>query len=259
MKDNKFEKEILEKIEEKKIKPKPKWEFFLKNYLLWIFGVLSLVIGSLAVSIIIYMLLHNDWQVYKSIHDNLLGFILVTLPYFWIVILTLFIIAADYNLKHTKKGYKYNLSWVIIISLGVNIIFGALLYNIGVGEALDDIMGEKAPFYEKVINRKVHMWDCPEKGRLVGEIIMVDSQEIFRLHDKENNIWTIFHKDAEIFPILKLETGEKIKIMGENLENFNFQAYMIIPMGPGKGFFKRMPHPKVMHMINNIEFVPNHK
>jgi len=241
MKDNKFGKEIFEKIEENKIKPKPKWEFLLKNYLMWVFGVLSLVIGSLAVSVIIYMLRHNDWEVYENVTNSLLEFILVTLPYFWLVILALFILVADYNLKHTKKGYKYNLSLVIAVSLGVNVVFGGLLYNFGIGEAIDDIFGENAPFYREIINRRVPLWDHPEEGRLMGKIIEIESIDKFTIQDFKQGNWMVDAEDARTMPIIKIKIGEDVRIIGEPFADHQIKAYIIMPIGPGRGFLKRMP------------------
>lgn len=243
MQDNKFEKEIFEKIEEKKIRPRPKWEFSLRNYIMWLFGFLSLAIGSLAVSVIIYMLLHNDWEVYEKINDNLLEFILVTLPYFWIVMLALFIIAADYNLKHTKGGYKYNLILVIIASVGVNIVLGAILYNAGAGQAIDDILGKNAPFYKEIINRRVNLWAHPEEGRLMGRIMQVEPGDdlLFIIKDFRQGDWLVDAEKSEIMPMVKVEVGEDIKIIGEPLENYKFIAHIIMPIGPGRGFFKRAP------------------
>jgi len=239
--NNKFAKDILEKIEEKKIKPKPKWEFLLKNYIIWIFGVLSLIIGSLAVSVIIYMLRHNDWEIYENVTNSLLEFILVTLPYFWLIVLVFFILAADYNLKHTKKGYKYNLSLIIAVSLGVNVVFGVLLYNFGIGQAIDDILGENAPFYREIINRRVPLWDHPEEGRLMGKIIKIESIDKFMIQDFRQGDWMIDAKDARIMPMIKIEIGEDIRIVGEPFADHQIKAFIIMPMGPGRGFLKRMP------------------
>ena len=60
MEKENISKQVLEKIKDKKIKPKSKWEFLLKDYVWWFLGILALNIGGLAFSVIIYFLVNND-------------------------------------------------------------------------------------------------------------------------------------------------------------------------------------------------------
>ena len=150
MKEN-LSKKIIEKIKEEHIQPKPKWQFSLKAYLVWLLSALSLFIGSLAFSVVLYLIINNDWDVYVHITDNLIKFTILSLPYLWIVLLLLFVIISYYNFKHTKKGYKYHFYIILLSSILLSIIFGSLLYSIGVGRALDNILAVKMPMYEKLI------------------------------------------------------------------------------------------------------------
>ena len=176
-------KKILETIKKKHITPKPKWEFLLKDYFLWILTFLAMIIGGFAFSVIIYMFKNNDWDIYKYMDDSLLGFIFGTLPYFWILFLVIFIAAGHYNFKHTKKGYKYHLHLMIIVNILVSIFLGTILYDAGVGQAIDQALSERMPFYEKFINRRMMMWKQFEKGRLAGLIIEVEDVEYFTIKD----------------------------------------------------------------------------
>jgi len=64
--------EVLEKIQQEKIKPKPKWEFTLKNIILGAVFSLSVIIGSLISSVLIYMLVNSDWDLHHYIGHSLL-------------------------------------------------------------------------------------------------------------------------------------------------------------------------------------------
>jgi len=94
MNDKNISQKVLEAIKNQKIVPKPKWTFLLKENLMWAFGIASLIVGGLAFAVIIHMVRNNDWDVYQDISGGLLQFILLTLPYFWIVFLALFIFIA---------------------------------------------------------------------------------------------------------------------------------------------------------------------
>ena len=47
---------IFKQIQEKNIKPKPKWEFVIKNWLILVSGFLFLIISSLVFAVIIYLI-----------------------------------------------------------------------------------------------------------------------------------------------------------------------------------------------------------
>ena len=83
MTEENIAKKVLEQIKSKGILPKPRWRFLLKDYLIWLFFGLTIIVGSLASSIIIFMVRSNDWDLYNRLH---LPFFLKTLPYFWIII-----------------------------------------------------------------------------------------------------------------------------------------------------------------------------
>jgi len=43
LEDKNFNDNVLHKIKEEKISPKPRWQFLLKNILMWGLGVVSLI------------------------------------------------------------------------------------------------------------------------------------------------------------------------------------------------------------------------
>lgn len=239
--------DVLKAIKSKKIKPEPKWKFILRNYFLWSISSLSMLIGAFAFSVIIYMLKNNDWDVYENINDSLLGFILLTLPYFWIVFLIIFVFVADYNLKHTKKGYRYRVHFLTLVSVAVSMFLGFFLYNFGVGRAIDDAFAERIPLYRQSVN-KMHQrgmfWNRPNDGFLSGVVISIENENNFKINDIRDVVWQIEASEAEMFLISELLVdhgvriyGEKIEILSEteNLER-KFRALKVLPL-PNKSWF----------------------
>ncbi|MBU1036707.1 hypothetical protein KKF32_01560 [Patescibacteria group bacterium] len=249
MSDNNFSQETLELIKEKKIKPEPKWHFLLKNYLVWFFGVISLIIGSLAFSVILYMLVNNDWDIYRNINDSLGGFILVTLPYFWLIFLGLFIFVAHYNIKHTKKGYRLTLFQLIVGIILISILLGTLFYNFGFGRLIDASLTQRLPVYGRFLNQRHRIWDRVEEGRLMGIIVSIENREFFRIMDLNHEEWQINASQAVWRNNLEIKEREMIKMIGRRLNNHNFKAMMVMPTFPlppfGRGF--NPPPPVIRH------------
>lgn len=233
---------VLETIKDKKIIPRPKWEFVMKNYFIWTVSIISLIIGSFAFAVIIYMFKNNDWDLYQQIGKNLLNFTLATLPYLWLIFLSLFIFLAYYNFKHTKSGYKYKLNLVIGGSIITSIILGILFYNIGFGQAIDNIFDEKIPVYRRLMMHRAAIWHQPDKGLLFGTIESIQAPDRFKLRDLKNNPWIVIHPSKDLRPLLILNQGLRIKIFGEKINDDSFKAKEIRPLRkiPKKMFFNRI-------------------
>lgn len=241
--------DVLKLIKSKKIKPEPKWIFALKNYFVWFVSALSIVIGSLAFSVIIYMLKNSDWDIYENINGSLFKFVLVTLPYFWIAFLVFFVFIADYNLKHTKSGYKYQVYFFTAVSVGISIFLGLFMHNFGVGRIIDDAFAERIPIYKSTIN-KMHkrgmMWNRPSEGFLSGVIISVDDEKNIRIRDMHNFVWNIYREDTYAEKEIRLALNTGVRLFGKeiandekvNSEEKSFLAEKILPL-PNMPWMKR--------------------
>lgn len=231
MTDRSTSKEVLDKI--KNVKPKPRWEFLLKNYFVWLLGLISIILGSLAFATIIYMMINNDWDVHHHIAGSMPKFILLTLPYFWLIFLGLFILSAYINFKHTKKGYKFPLPKVIVGSVVISILFGALFYNVGVGQAIDDIMEKRMPFYKELVNKRKDIWLRHDEGFLAG-VVAGQEDELLIIHDIENNAWYVSDIEKSLPPVMPpgfaIEEGVRLRIIGEHIDTNYFKAEQVLPM-----------------------------
>lgn len=259
-KSTKLSESVLEKIEEKKIRPEPKWKFLLRDYFVWSFGIFSVLIGAAAFSVILYMLRASDWGLYENIDNNFFSFLIGSLPYFWIGILLVFIFAADYNFKHTKSGYKYKTYAVVLASIFISVISGALLFNIGAGRAIDNAFAERVPLYKHAVN-KMHkqrmMWDRPQEGFLSGVIVSMRDKRNFEINDLNDLLWLIDGGGAELIHEKDIVLGRGVRIFGKIIDDKispkEFEAFKILPM-PEKSWMKcgQPPHPP-LHKINKNE------
>lgn len=239
---NNFSQKLLEIIKEKKVSPKPRWQFMLKDYAVWSLGVLCLLTGALVVSVAIYMVRGSDWGIYRQITGSLWEFILLTLPYFWLFLFALFLFAVYYNIKHTKKGYRYSLVATVGVAAMALLVFGGLFYQIGLGSRLDRALAGNAPFYDSVINRRIHFWSQPEQGRLSGLIIEVEDKQAIVLADRGRRQWLVRISNAEFMPGAEIKIGNSVRTLGEKIMENEFRANLVLPLKQGKEFFHRMSH-----------------
>ncbi|MFZ4631628.1 MAG: hypothetical protein ACOYL8_00280 [Patescibacteria group bacterium] len=235
-----FESKLLAKIKECKICPKPRWQFLLKDYTVWLAGILSLIIGSAAISVMIYLFKFNDWEIYEQTKKSFLEFFILTLPYFWFVFLGIFVLIISYNLKHTKSGYRYTTFYVIGASVILSIILGTIFFFAGLGEKLDNILGSQAPFYDQVINRHVDFWSKPSEGRLSGVVIGIDDGGKFILIDRGGEEWLVNTEKSQPFTKEIIIISQPIRLLGEETDDHEFSAVKILPMNAGRNFFNRL-------------------
>ncbi|MBI4778904.1 hypothetical protein HY797_00435 [Candidatus Falkowbacteria bacterium] len=237
--DKNFEEELLHKIEAEKIQPKPRWRFLLKDYVIWSMGILALFLGAISMSLIFYMSRYNDLEVYARSGGRFWEKLLLLIPTFWLICLAVFILAVVYNIKHTKKGYRYPLFLIVLGIISASVILGGIFYAVGFGEKIDDSFSRHAPFYDRLINPRIDFWSQPENGRLMGLIISRADNDVYILANREMEEWKVLTKDAKQAPGAELKVGRPARFMGKVQAEREFIAAEILPMMPGKGFFEK--------------------
>jgi hypothetical protein len=233
---------LLKNIQEQKVYQKPRWQFICKNMLFWVIFALSVFLGGISFSIIIFAFGNADFTLLGYSAHSKIELIMSFIPFFWIFFLFLFSIFAFLGLQHTKKGYKISFFVLSLINIGLSIAIGGILFLLGSSEKIENIVSEKISFYESIEEKKIKQWSHPELGLLSGTIENIDDEKkIIFLHDFSQNIWTIYYREADIKEVVALEKNEKIKVMGESITQEDqknmFNAVEIRPWR-GKGFQK---------------------
>jgi hypothetical protein len=227
--------------------PKPRWHFLFKEVLIWLFGILSLFIGAAAVAVMIYFFKNSDLMMHAQLGHSLIGYLILSLPYFWLVFLSLFLWILFYNIKHSKKGYHYSVYLIALVTIFASIIFGFAFAFFGMGQKIDDVLAQKAPLYDRVFNPHVDMWSQADEGRLAGLVIDRPDEDHFILLDRDSGEWYITRiSDVNIDNSLII-VGQPLRVMGEVTGNHEFRADQIFPLRPGREFFKRLkPNDKML-------------
>jgi hypothetical protein len=142
---------------------------------------------------------------------------------------------------------------------------GTMFYGAGLGQALDDILGERVIFYDRVINPIVRMWDDPEKGRLTGLVVAQGANGQYRLLDIRRNEWLIDINKIETPLNFTVEIGRPIKLLGKREGEFYFVVKRIFHHeGPGRGMMMHMMKegflsPPPEHMMPLAESCASHE
>jgi hypothetical protein len=217
---------ILKDIKEKHISPKPRWEFRLKNWVFWGIFAASLFIGALSFAVILDLLINHDWDIYLYLHKTFWQFILLSLPYLWIMLVALFFGIAYFEFVHTRGWYHHRVYLVVLASVASSAGLGVALFYSGVGKKIDLALDEKIPFYGVINLSKRSLWCHPEKGLLGGEITKMQKEqpEVIVVKDCHGNEWLVMKPMMPPPPTIMMRVGERIKAIGKEIEHNRFEA-----------------------------------
>jgi glucan phosphoethanolaminetransferase (alkaline phosphatase superfamily) len=220
---------VLNSIKNKKIKPRPKWEFLIKDYVILAFGIISIIIGGLAIAVIMFMMLHSNQDLFIFANNSKLEYFFSSLPYYWILFFSLFIVLAYFNIKHFKRGYRYTLQFIALISIGASVILGILFYSVGFGKIIDGTFSKKIPMYKNITHRMPMEIINPDKGILAGKIIKIDDLVILLKAEPSNKEWNVFTDNLKQKCVPDYKEEDRIIVMGEIKNTEEFMAYGIRP------------------------------
>ncbi len=222
---------IINKIKEKNIHPKPKWEFILKNILCWVFVLILIVFGAISFSVIMHMFVGNDWDLQTRVSGNFFEFLFKTAPHFWLIILSVFLIMLYIDFKSTKRGYKLKFFKILSIGIGGVVILGVIFYIFGVGKRLDSNFINRSSIYKTLSCQNADMWNNPKAGVLVGKFLELKGDDgLFQ--DVKGKNWNISFKDMNVSNGLNV-LGANLKLIGEMKEGNNFYVSSIRQMRCG--------------------------
>lgn len=232
---NDISKNTLQKIKHHQIKPYPRRYFFYRRAIVWgVFGIFILL-GSIASAVAIYQLKNAEWDLYQHLAHSLPEFVLLVMPYFWLVILLGFTVAAYHNFRQTRTGYRYRMVTVVLLSLLLSVAGGTTLFVAGFSEPLEAVFQENLPFYPGVASHRKKMWMRPRDGLLAGKIIKVLDRDTLRLLDHNGKLWIVDTTGAIWRGRLSPSENLEIKLIGKLKGGTHFSAREIRPWhGQGK-------------------------
>lgn len=217
--------DTIAKIEKQHIVPEARWKYLLKKYGLWLLFIIVLILTAISLSVAFDNSSNLDWDLYRFMHQSRFAYILSILPYFWIILIGIFLITAFFEIRKTETGYRYSWFKILLITLGGIGIFGILISFFGLGGKLNSKLAKEVPFYSQhMMVTKESQWMQPSKGFLAGTIILVSENKL-EINDLNGKNWninidekTLIKPSADIFP------EEMIKLIGIKVDENNFKA-----------------------------------
>jgi hypothetical protein len=170
-------------------------------------------------------------------HQSFLGYSLSIFPYFWAVLIGIFLIVAFFDVRRTETGYRYSWMKIALMSIGSIIVLGGIMSYVGIGERFNGMMANGVPYYgQHMMVTRETQWSKPLEGFLSG-IIVSASNDKLNIKDLSGKKWSIILSDKTLVrPRADISVGQMIKIIGIKLDGDNFQASEIRPwIGMGQG------------------------
>jgi hypothetical protein len=223
-----LEKQILEKIRARGLRPTPKSFFKARDLALWV--VLGAFVAALSIGfgMIIFMIKGADLALFETLGLSASEKLLYSVPFFWIAA-TLAIGAVVYiNYRTTKKGYKTSIGKFSLIALIIAIILGSAVYASNITNYIDRAASH-LPIYNAVVPLNTNSWFDPEHGLLSGVVRNRESNSDFYLSDGRGTLWHVTGTFISMPRGFEFHSDDRIKIIGTKISEDEFRAIEIRP------------------------------
>ena len=207
---------VMSRIECGEVCPRSRRFFQTRECFVWALWALSVVVGALAVAVTLFVFTHRQYAIYEATHDNFFTFMVEVLPFVWIIVFALMVGVGVYNLRHTKRGYRYPLWQIFLSSMVLSLAGGAALQLFGLGYATDHMLGERMGMYDSQNKIEKRMWQNPNEGRLAGtaEESFVPPATLLAFRDIEGDLWQVVLKDLEDTELSLLDAKQPVRMLG---------------------------------------------
>lgn len=213
---------VLSRIESEGVTPTPRSRFVLQEGAVWGAGALSIFVGALGVASIIFTARNSEWEFYEATHDTLLTFAVEIAPYAWLIALIVFTAIAYEAVRHTKRGYRYPVPMLTLAVAGVSVVGGGLVFAMGGGHFADEL-AEYVPAFRSLEQRKLVVWDKPERGLIAGIVTEVaENGESFTLRSPSNSLHTVYMDVLDQDMRDEIVVGSFMRVMAPLIERPQF-------------------------------------
>ncbi len=184
MNTNDFSQDILAKIEERHIEPRPRWQFFLMRSLWWGMAFVTTVIGGIAFASVLFFVREQEWG-WVARESGMVG-VMRAIPLLWLLLFAVFVLATLYDVRATRRGYRYE-TWLLVGGIVLaSSALGGVVYASGLEAYSHDFLQARVPAYRAIAPDPALLWQAPQQGRFIG-VVSATSSEGFVLHDQSGN------------------------------------------------------------------------
>ncbi|MEK7079891.1 MAG: hypothetical protein AAB883_00540 [Patescibacteria group bacterium] len=208
---------VLNRIMDAKTAPRSRLYFMLRNSGMWLLAFLSIVLGALAISSFIFRAVNTGPALRPGLPP--IPEILLAVPFLWIICIAVFGYLAYREVRSTRRGYRYELTTLLLATILASGALGIVFYATGVGFMLDRAAAHYLPFHTDLERVQRDRWLAPREGFLVGAVRLQEDEDTYILQDPEDIEWTItFATTIPDEKLDRLEEGQRIGVEGEILD-----------------------------------------
>ncbi len=206
---------ILERIDREGVCPRPRVWFQTRECVVWTLWLISVVIGALAVAVTLYAFVIRRYALFEVTHGSFWWSLATALPYIWLFTFVGMAAFAVYNVRHTKRGYRYPLWQILLSSMVVSILAGFGLHVAGLGFVTDTMLGERLALYQSQQKYERQLWQQPAEGRLVAAWEgRTDDEQLIVMRDIDGVTWTVDVAEVDHDDYAMLQSGQLVKVLG---------------------------------------------
>ncbi len=216
---------IIAAIDRKKVTPRPKWYFALRDTALWIPGIITTLLGAYTVAGVLYGLLHAHWEnrLYVQ-YSGPLVFIAV-IPLLWVISFVLFLFITLALLRKTNNGYRHTAMQLLLVSLTSSIVIGMLFYAV----TASSVDGVETYYRHPTEQEQEHIWNNPDQGRISG-IVTAISNNTIQISGFDGSVWNVtLDTVSTAKDQILLHEGDAVRIVGIENTDDTFTACRILP------------------------------
>jgi hypothetical protein len=224
-----FEKQILERIRERQLRPTPKGFFYARDIVVWLLLGVFVAALSLGFAMTMFMIRGTDFGLFEKLGLTAGQKIIYSIPFFWIAASLALAIAAFINYRNTRRGYRMSAQQFGLVAVLVALAFGSLMYALDIAKYIDTAASENLPFYNSIVPLNTNSWLDPEHGLLSGAVRERESESDFMLRDANGVLWHVTGRNIKVADDFKWASGDRIKIIGVQAGTDEFRAIEILP------------------------------
>lgn len=212
---NNIKEDVLDRLEKEGITPRSRLYWLSYECAFWGAWLLSVILGAAALAVLSFTSLYIGYSLYEATHENFLTFFFETLPYLWFLAFIGLTLVAYFNLRNTKRGYKYPVYLVVGSSFGFSVVGAMVLHSMGAGYYLDRYMGEQLQSYQSRAEFEAKMWQNPLAGRMLGAVKGSSEEELGRVRfiDIKNKEWDVIITELRPKDTKLLLSGHKVRML----------------------------------------------
>jgi len=224
---------LLERIEQENHHPRSRWFFRSRECVIWFLWLITVIVGAAAFAVSFFVMTHYQYALYEATHANFLTFIISALPYIWLIVFAVMTFLAVYNLRHTKRGYRYSVPTVLMSSILVSFAAGSTLHFFGLSYAIDSYLGAQTAMYQSQDEVDIALWQRPSEGRLLGRQVHSTAAptQLIIFADESDTRWRMDVTELMPEDIKLLQQKKPVRVLGVVTEaDYNiFHACGVFP------------------------------